>query len=103
MGETNFAPRSVSSTRDRRIRPRTRHHGSASFFPTLGGALGKGVPESIVENVERKRDVMFRNHISDHDLEENLRLSAHVEDLSKIRAARIERSGDISFIKKQDA
>jgi hypothetical protein len=100
-------------------------NGSAAFFPTLGGALVivvfhrvlgfgayrwrwvgflvKGVPEIIVENGERRHDGMRRNHISDHDLEEDLRLSAHTDDLSKIRIARIERSGDISFIKKQPA
>jgi uncharacterized membrane protein YcaP (DUF421 family) len=43
---------------------------------------------------------MSRNQISKHDLEEDLRLSAHTEDLAKIRVARIERSGDITFIKK---
>jgi uncharacterized membrane protein YcaP (DUF421 family) len=100
-------------------------NGSAAFFPTLGGALVivvfhrvlgfgayrwrwvgflvKGVPEIIVENGERQRGAMRRNHISNHDLEEDLRLAAHIEDLSDIQIARIERSGDISFIKKQEA
>jgi uncharacterized membrane protein YcaP (DUF421 family) len=44
---------------------------------------------------------MSRNHISKHDLEEDLRLSARTDDLSKIRIARVERSGDISFIKNE--
>jgi uncharacterized membrane protein YcaP (DUF421 family) len=44
--------------------------------------------------------MMRHNHISEHDLEEDLRLEAQTEDLSRIRVARIERSGDISFIKK---
>jgi hypothetical protein len=29
-----------------------------------------------------------------------MRLNAHTDDLSKIRVGRIERSGDVSFIKK---
>jgi len=37
--------------------------------------------------------------ISKHDLEEDMRLEAKTEDLSKIQVARLERSGDISFIK----
>ncbi|MGZ4965752.1 MAG: DUF421 domain-containing protein [Chthoniobacterales bacterium] len=100
-------------------------NGSASFFPTLGGALVivlfhrllgygayrwhwigfliKGEPEVIVENGERQRAAMRRNHISDHDLEEDLRLAARTDDLSDVQVARIERSGDISFIKKQEA
>jgi uncharacterized membrane protein YcaP (DUF421 family) len=44
---------------------------------------------------------MRRNQISKHDLEEDLRLNAHTEDLTEIRVARIERSGDISFIKNR--
>ena len=44
--------------------------------------------------------MMWRNHVSMPDLDEDMRLSAHIDDLSKIRLARIERSGDISFIKK---
>src|SRR3954453_21338757 len=97
-------------------------NGSASFFPTLGGslvlvlfhrllgfaaarwhrfgALIKGVPEIIVVDGERKRDVMFRNHISDHDLEEDMRLES-IKDLSKVEVARLERSGDISFLQKE--
>jgi uncharacterized membrane protein YcaP (DUF421 family) len=44
--------------------------------------------------------MMRRNHISMHDLEEDMRLGAHIDDLSRVRLARVERSGDISFIKK---
>lgn len=97
-------------------------NGSAAFFATLGGGvvlvllhrlfafltfyshrfgiLVKGRPDVIVRDGERDIAMMWRNHISTHDLEEDMRLSAHTEDLSDIRAARIERSGDISFIKK---
>ena len=42
---------------------------------------------------------MFWEHISRHDLGEDMRLEAKTEDLSKIQVARLERSGDISFIK----
>jgi uncharacterized membrane protein YcaP (DUF421 family) len=45
------------------------------------------------------RGGQHRNQISKHDLEEDLRLNAHTEELAEIRVARIERSGDISFIK----
>jgi len=100
-------------------------NGSASFFATLGGSLVivlfhrllgsaayrwhwlgvlmKGMPAVLVVDGERKRDAMRRNHISDHDLEEDMRLDAKTEDLSRVRIARIERSGDISFIKKQES
>jgi uncharacterized membrane protein YcaP (DUF421 family) len=96
-------------------------NGSAPFLPTLGigfilvllhrllgvaaycshgfGILIKGKAVVLVENGRLQRKNMRLNHISKHDLEEDMRLDAATEDLSKIQIARIERSGDISFIK----
>jgi uncharacterized membrane protein YcaP (DUF421 family) len=97
-------------------------NGSAPFFPTLGGGvvlvllhrlfaylayhshrfgiLVKGAPDTIVREGECDFPMMRRNHVSMHDLEEDMRLDGHIDDLSKVRLARVERSGDISFIKK---
>jgi len=97
-------------------------NGSAAFFATLGGGvvlvvlhrlfahlayyshgfgiLVKGRPDTIVHDGECDFRMMRRNHISMHDLEEDMRLGAHIDDLSRVRLARVERSGDISFIKK---
>jgi uncharacterized membrane protein YcaP (DUF421 family) len=96
-------------------------NGSAPFFPTLGigfvlvllhrllgvaayyshgfGILIKGKAAVLVENGRLQRRNMRLNQISEHDLEEDMRLDAATEDLSKIKIARIERNGDISFIK----
>jgi uncharacterized membrane protein YcaP (DUF421 family) len=96
-------------------------NGSAAFFATLGGGLVivlvhrlfawiayyshgfgvliKGAPEIIVKNGDMIVRSMRRNHISKHDLEEDLRLGAKLENISRVKVARIERSGDISFIK----
>ena len=77
------------------------------FFAWLGcrshafGKLIKGCPEIIVENGEPALAMMRRNLISQHDLEEDLRLEAKTEEFADIQVARIERSGDISFIKKK--
>ena len=98
-------------------------NGSAAFFATLGGGLVlvllhrllaliayhshwfgcllKSRPEVIVEDGNLILATMRRNHISKHDLEEDLRLDAELEDASKVKVARVERSGDISFIKKE--
>lgn len=65
------------------------------------GNLIKGKSEVIVEDGRTLRDVMKRNQVSEHDLEEDLRLTAKLENLTTIKLARIERSGDISFIKKE--
>jgi uncharacterized membrane protein YcaP (DUF421 family) len=97
-------------------------NGSAAFFATIGGGavlvllqrlfahlayyshgfgiLVKGKPDIIVRDGECDFRMMRRNHISTHDLEEDMRLDAHLDDVSKVRLARIERSGNISFIKK---
>jgi uncharacterized membrane protein YcaP (DUF421 family) len=97
-------------------------NGSAAFFATLGGGvvlvllhrlfaylafyshgfgiLVKGKPDVIMRDGQCDFRTMRRNHVSTHDLEEDMRLSAHTDDVSAIRLARIERSGDISFIKK---
>jgi uncharacterized membrane protein YcaP (DUF421 family) len=64
------------------------------------GILIKGRPEIIVKEGHLILSAMNRNHISKHDLEEDMHLRAHTDDLSKVRLARVERSGDISFIKK---
>jgi len=96
-------------------------NGSAPFFPTLGGSfvlvilhrllaaaanvshgfgvIIKGNPSVLVKNGTLERKNMRRNHISRHDLEEDMHLRAATEDLSNIKIARLERSGEISFIK----
>ena len=98
-------------------------NGTAGFFTSIGGGfvlvflhrffawlacrshafgkLIKGCPEIIVENGKPVLAMMRRNLISQHDLEEDLRLEAKTEEFADIRVARIERSGDISFIKKK--
>jgi uncharacterized membrane protein YcaP (DUF421 family) len=98
-------------------------NGSASFFASIGasfvlvflhrffawiacrshafGKLIKGCPVVIVENGKLDLPMMRRNQISEHDLDEDLRLDAKIEEVSQVRVARLERSGDISFIKKE--
>lgn len=97
-------------------------NGSAAFFATLGGGLIlvllhrllafiayqshwfgcliKGNPEVIVEDGDFVLKTMRRNHISTHDVQEDMRLSLRDDDLSKVKKARVERSGDISFIRR---
>ena len=98
-------------------------NGSAAFFATLGGSvvivvvhrlfafiayyshwfgvLLKGTPELIIEDGDLILSAMRRNHVSKHDLEEDLRLEVRTEEIKDIRHAYVERSGDISFIEKE--
>jgi uncharacterized membrane protein YcaP (DUF421 family) len=73
--------------------------GFAAYYSHAFGILVKGKPVLLVEDGTLQRQNMLWEHISKHDLEEDMRLEAKTEDLSKIQVARLERSGDISFIK----
>jgi uncharacterized membrane protein YcaP (DUF421 family) len=72
-----------------------------AYFSHGFGILVKGKAVVLIENGKLQRKNMRLNHISEHDLEEDMRLDAATENLSQIKAARVERSGDISFIKTQ--
>ena len=98
-------------------------NGAAPFFTTIGagialmiihrafafgackshwfGKLIKGQPVTLVRNGEIDWRRMKHSLVSKHDFEEDLRLDAKTEDISTIQLARLERSGDISFIKKE--
>lgn len=75
--------------------------GVAAYYSHGFGILIKGKAVVLVENGTLQRRNMRTNQISEHDLEEDMRLVAKTEDLSRIKVARVERSGDISFIKAE--
>ena len=72
--------------------------GMAAYYSHAFGILVKGKPVILVQDGRLQRRNMLREHISQHDVEEDMRLDAKTEDLSKIQVGRLERSGDISFI-----
>jgi uncharacterized membrane protein YcaP (DUF421 family) len=76
-----------------------RFFGIAAYFSHTFGILVKGEPSVLLQNGRLQRKNMLWNHISQHDLDEDMRLETKTEDLSKVKTARLERSGDISFIK----
>jgi uncharacterized membrane protein YcaP (DUF421 family) len=65
------------------------------------GDLVKGQEVPLVRNGKIDWKAMTKCLVSKNDLEEDLRLSAKTEDLSSIRLAQLERSGDVSFIKEE--
>ena len=97
-------------------------NGSAELLPTIGGGFAmvafhrllawiafyshgfgnliKGADEILIRDGELVHRELRNNHITRHDLEEDLRLALHAEDLARVQKARLERSGDISFICK---
>ena len=75
--------------------------GLAAYYSHTFGILVKGKPVVLVQDGKLQRKEMLWEHISNHDLEEDMRLEVKTDDLSKIQAARLERNGDISFIKTE--
>ena len=71
-----------------------------SFHP-LGVAM-KGAPGVVVEDGRYVEKTLRQNHITKNDVEEDLRLDGETEDIGKVRIARVERSGDISFLYKKE-
>jgi uncharacterized membrane protein YcaP (DUF421 family) len=98
-------------------------NGSAPFFVTIGaaillmlvhrffsfaaarshkfGLIIKGTSYVLVRDGRIDRKMMARVLVSEHDLEEDLRLHAQTDDLAEIHLATLERSGDVSFVTKR--
>jgi uncharacterized membrane protein YcaP (DUF421 family) len=63
------------------------------------GNLIKGHTYLVVDNGRIDWKAMRRSHISEQDLLEELRLNANIEDVSRIKRAYKERSGQISGVR----
>lgn len=69
----------------------------ASYSDRFGDWI-KGNERVVVENGEILWNAMLKSHLSEQDLMQTLRLNANTSDVAKIKIARLERNGDISFI-----
>lgn len=72
-----------------------------AFHSHRFGEAVKGKPELLVRDGEILWDGMRRKSLSQLDLEEALRLHAHLADCDEVKEARFERNGDISVVKKK--
>ena len=97
-------------------------NGSAPFFGTLAGGfvlvlfhrvlsawayrserfgnLVKGTEEILIENGKVCDQPLRRNHITEKDLFEELRLNGNLDGLHKVKKAVMERNGEISVVKE---
>jgi uncharacterized membrane protein YcaP (DUF421 family) len=97
-------------------------NGSSALWPTLGGGfvlvalhrliafgsrrwhafgiLVKGTSDLVVRDGKVVESGMKRNDLSEHDLFEDIRMRAQIDDLSKVKAAYAERNGHISVVLK---
>ena len=65
------------------------------------GNFVKGVPRVLVRDGEIQWKTMAECHISQHDLDEALRVHGLPPDVSRVRQATMERNGDISVIPRE--
>lgn len=63
------------------------------------GALVKGHPTVLIRNGRIDRKALRQAHMSTDDLEEDLRQQG-IDDASKVKEAQLERSGQLSVIRK---
>jgi uncharacterized membrane protein YcaP (DUF421 family) len=97
-------------------------NGSAPFFPTLGGGfvivflhraistlayhsesfgdLVKGKEEVVIDHGKIEHAPLRRNHVTQKDLFEELRLNGNLDTTDKVKKAVMERSGEISVVKE---
>ena len=73
-----------------------------AFHTDWFGSLVKGTSRKLVIDGEIQWDAMRRAYISENDLMGALRENAGTADLSKVKEARLERSGNIVAILKDD-
>lgn len=67
------------------------------------GNLIKGKPVLMVRDGIMQEVAMGASHMSEHDLREEMHISANLDDLSDVESAYLERSGEISIVKKKRA
>lgn len=73
--------------------------GFMTYHSDTVGRIIKGRADRIVEDGEVLRDSLHKHHLSEHDLEEALRLHG-IDDMQDIKVAFFERNGDISVIRR---
>ncbi|MFC6996480.1 DUF421 domain-containing protein [Rufibacter roseus] len=83
------------------------HRVLAAVTYSYGQKLGfsnfiKGGMATLVEDGEMKKDVMRKHNVTENDLLETMRLQGGPVDISQIKSACLERSGNISVIVKKD-
>src|SRR5687767_15155552 len=65
---------------------------------TVVCSLLKGRSDVLIQNGELNQAAMARHHLTEADILEDMRLHTTIDDVRKVREARIERNGEISVI-----
>ncbi|MFL6237442.1 MAG: DUF421 domain-containing protein [Thermoanaerobaculia bacterium] len=73
----------------------------ATFRSRRLSEIFKGSPRLLIEDGRILPEGTSKYHLSPGDLEEALRLNAHLTDPRKVKEARFERNGKVSVVKKE--
>jgi uncharacterized membrane protein YcaP (DUF421 family) len=73
----------------------------ASFRSHGFGNLVKGEARLLIRDGRPEREAMRRAHITEHDLDEDLRAEG-LDDRGRVKEARLERSGKVSVVKRAE-
>ncbi|GAA4753739.1 DUF421 domain-containing protein [Flavisolibacter ginsenosidimutans] len=71
-----------------------------TYFNKGFGRLIKGKPFLLYKNGRFERRNMEKSNISEHDIMEELRINVQKDSLTDIEEVRLERTGEVSFVKK---
>ena len=71
----------------------------ACRWPRFGGVI-KGHSATVIQGGKIDFQMLKQHHVGKDDLDEELRLNG-VEDAEQVKLARLERSGEVSVIKKE--
>ena len=72
-----------------------------SFHSRIIARLAKGEPLPLLQDGRLRQDQMRRVHIGEHDLLEALRAQGRIASVEEAETIQLERSGEISVIKKK--
>jgi len=73
-----------------------------SIYNKWIGEKVKGKKVLVYRDGQFLKDNMHKVNITEHDIEEDLRLEVQLGSMDKIKEAYIERTGKISYVKKKD-
>ena len=68
---------------------------------TIICALLKGQSDVLIQNGQLNHRALIRHNLTESDILEDMRLKTTLDDIRKVREARIERNGEISVIPMQ--
>ncbi|MFL5739017.1 MAG: DUF421 domain-containing protein [Flavisolibacter sp.] len=71
-----------------------------SIYSQWFGEKAKGKPITLYKDKNFLKENMDMTNLSEHDIQEELRLQCQTNSLEKIREIKMERTGQVSFIKE---